>query len=160
MQSTTESIATGVVGGVLTTALLFIISRFLETVVFPWYRTLVYRGVDISGKWKNELAFNEGRTQTLLADIYQKAHAITGTLTIVKSKNGKTLDTKKLRLSGELKDRLLLCTLHPTSNTEVAAVNLLLEIVGDGSTMSGFTAWYDAGAGGVHGRQVVWSRAS
>ena len=156
--TTTASIVTGVVSGILTTVLLFLLSRLLENIVFPWYRSLVYRGVDISGHWSNEITFGNGVTQTAVAEIEQKAHFVHGTVAVTKTKDGQHYDTKSLRLSGQIKDRLLSCHIQPSSNSEIAAANLLLEVVGNGATMKGATAWYDSNAATIRCQDSLWQR--
>src|SRR5712692_8357813 len=157
MPSLSESIITGVVSGILTTAVLFLLKKLFDGVVLPWYRNLVYRGVNISDQWKNEMEFPGGTHQTLIANIKQRAHAVEGDLTITKTRNGQLFVTKTLLLVGEIHDRLLLATIKPMSDKEIAAATLLLEVVGNGSRMRGATSWYDATGGRILQEDVEWT---
>jgi hypothetical protein len=49
--SITDSIFVGVINGILTSALLFIVVQIIRKIVIPWYQSLIYRGTDINGDW-------------------------------------------------------------------------------------------------------------
>ena len=47
----TESLVIGIISGILTSILLLLAANFINKILIPWYQTLIYRGVNISGTW-------------------------------------------------------------------------------------------------------------
>jgi hypothetical protein len=127
-------------------------------VLLPWYRQLLYRGVNIQGKWEQKLDFNNGKTQLITLELAQKAHNITGSVTMVKSTNGEIVRTEIMTLKGSVKDRLFNGTIFPIDTKRVGISTILLEIIGDGSKMSGCTMWYDSGAAQISSMATIFIR--
>jgi len=127
-------------------------------IIVPWYRQLIYRGVDISGKWEERLDFGNGYAQTVTAELIQKANGITGSATIVKTRQGLITKTEIFSLKGTIRDRLFNATLTPVDNTRVAIASSLLEVVGDGARMSGCSSWYDSSSANILTQLSEWSR--
>jgi hypothetical protein len=153
-----ESLVVGVISGIITATIIQMLIILTNQVLLPWYRQLVYRGVNIQGKWEYNLDFNNGNTQLLTLELSQKAHAITGSVTMVKSKNGEIVRTEIMKLTGSVKDRLFNGTIVPTDTKRIGISTILLEIVGDGSKMSGCTMWYDSTAAGIHSMTTILIR--
>lgn len=74
-----ESIILGVLSGVLTSALIFMVSQLWINTFVPWYQSLRYQGADISGSWFAEFS-DEKSKSSFSAVLIQQAHNITGTL--------------------------------------------------------------------------------
>lgn len=153
-----DSLVVGVVSGIITAAVIHLMLLFFNRVVLPWYRQLVYRGVDIQGRWEEQLDFKNGNTQVLTAELSQKAHAITGTVTVVKSTEGKIVRTEIMSLKGAVKDRLFNGTLVPVDRKRVGVSTQLLEVIGDGGRMRGWTSWYDAKTAKIIAIESEWKR--
>lgn len=153
-----ESLVIGVIGGIITAAVIHLLVVLFDKVLLPWYRQLVYRGVEIQGKWEESHEYGNGNTQLVTAELSQKAHAITGSVTIVKSTNGEITRTEIMSLKGAVKDRLFNGTIVPVDKKRVGISTVLLEIIGDGSRMRGSASWYDAGAARITAKPTEWQR--
>src|SRR5438270_14051348 len=74
----------GVVAGNLTSAVMLIVSRFVEKVVVPWYQDLVYQGIDLRGKWIAQETYSSGISYHYSLLLKQNAHSVRGSMTISK----------------------------------------------------------------------------
>jgi len=159
MPTAYQSLVIGIISGIITAALIYLITEIFRKILIPWYRQMIYRGVDISGEWMNEINLETGNRQTISASIIQKANKISGEITIVKNRNGKQYGSIEMfNMTGELRDRFLYAIIRPTDPKRIGIASLLLEIVGDGSKMRGATAWYDASAAIIAGKSSEWRR--
>lgn len=153
-----QSVVVGVISGIITAAVLHFMVLLFNRIVLPWYRQLVYRGVDISGKWEEHLDFGNGNTQIATAELTQRANAITGSVTVVKTSNGLITKTEILSIKGTIKDRLFNANLTPLDKTRVGIASSLLEVIGDGARMRGCSSWYDSGAAEIQTKCSEWAR--
>ncbi len=156
--SNSETIILGIISGVITSAVIYLLVIIFNNIVLPWYRALIYCGVSIDGTWKEELDFENGNTQVSTAELTQKANAISGNVTIVKSSNGQITETTIMSLNGIVKDRLFNAKLIPVDKKRVGIITVLAEVVGDGSRMLGQSTWYDAGSAKITGKSSEWTR--
>ncbi len=158
-----NSIVLGVVSGVTTSAIIYGCITAFNHLIVPWYQQMIYRGVDISGAWKNELTIGEKTHSLNQISTYhfsQKAHNVTANISIVKVlPSGKVVPTETLKLKGEVRDRILYAMIHSKDDFRIAAAALLLEIYGNGSKMRGTISWYDGGTGKIQSEsQSEWIR--
>ena len=61
------TIILGVVSGIVTTGLLYLLGIIFTKIVLPWYQKLIYKGVDLNGEWRVENKLNNGKEQFLLS---------------------------------------------------------------------------------------------
>lgn len=155
----TEAIWTGIIAGVLTSALLFILTKMTQVVVLPWFRQLIYRGVTISGRWTETIDHHNGHSQQLSTEIKQKADYITGAVSIVKLTEGVVDSAVTFELEGNISDRLVTLTMRPSDTSRLGRAVVLLEVIGDGTRMEGRTTWYDAGAATIQSVDTAWIRS-
>jgi hypothetical protein len=153
-----ESLLIGVVSGIITAAIIHLLVLLFNKVLLPWYRQFVYRGVDIQGKWEENLDFGNGNTQIMTIELSQEAHAIAGSITIVKSTNKQITRTEMMLLKGTVKDRLFNGTIIPVDKKRVGISTILLEIIGDGTRMRGSASWYDVIAARIIAMPTEWKR--
>jgi hypothetical protein len=74
----------GVVAGILTSALLFILGVITTKIILPWYQDLIYKGADLQGVWVSEFDY-DGYKYQFKTELKQNAHRLSGTTTITKS---------------------------------------------------------------------------
>jgi len=153
-----ETIILGVVTGIITSAIIYLLVLIFNRIVLPWYRSFIYRDVIIQGSWEETLDFGHGNTQVATTELVQKADAISGNVTVVKSAHGQVTRTEIMTLVGTIKGRLFNATMIPVAKTRVGLNTVLLEVFGDGGRMRGSTAWYDAGSGRITSQSTEWAR--
>jgi len=157
MPTATSTIILGVVSGILTSAFLFILVQLFQRIVLPWYQALVYRGIDVSGRWISESAISAEVTQTVSADVRQNAHKLRGTVSVSKIRSSGT-ELVSLQVVGEIRDRLISLKVYSNDRKRFALSSLLLEVYGAGNVMRGVDSWYDSGSGRIASQNVVWHR--
>lgn len=156
--SNSETIILGIVSGIITSAIMYLIIVIFNHIVLPGYRAFVYRGVFIDGTWEEVLDFENGNAQISTAEITQKANSIAGSVTVVKSTNGQVTKTEIMTLCGTLTDRLFNATLVPVDKRRVGIIVVLLEVIGDGGRLRGSTTWYDSRSARITGKGSEWVR--
>lgn len=65
---------------------------------------------------------------------------------------------KSYKLKGELKDRFLTLTGRNTDNKSLGVNAILLEVIGDGKTMKGFSSRYSITSKEIKSHQIQWKR--
>lgn len=153
-----SSLIIGVIAGILTSALLFILVQLFNKVVLPWYRDIVYKGINIEGMWQEVINFEGGVIQTYNVVLEQKADKIKGKIVQVKSKEGQVLSSENMIIDGRLKDRFLCAKIEFVNKARLGIASILLEVVGDGSSMKGSRAWYDIGLKEISSLSTTWSK--
>jgi len=153
-----ESIIVGIVSGIITAFIIHLLILMFNKIILPWYRELVYSGVEIKGGWKVSSDYGQGNSQVVAINLSQKASSINGKATIVKSSNGKVVETTMMAIVGSIKDRLFNVTLIPIEKKRVGISISLLEVVGNGNIMRGSACWYDSSAAVIKTESTEWRR--
>lgn len=137
-----ESLLYGVFAGVITSALLFIVSKIFSALVIPWYQNIVYRGIRTDGAWTARAG---DMNQSLHLLLHQAASRISGSATLVSDSprsEDKYEAVRSFTVVGAIRDRFVELSLRHDSQQRLGACCLLLEVVGDGRTMNGVFSFY------------------
>ncbi len=140
-----STIILGIVSGLISGYLIYLFSVFLRKIALPWYKRIVYSGIDLSGTWIVESEKYDRRDITL--EIKQSAGDINAISTHVLRKPGSNESTEKIRtyiLNGSLKDRFLILTGRANDPTRIGALTFLFEVVGDGKIFKGVGSAYSS----------------
>ncbi len=125
--------------------MIYLFSIFLKKIALPWYKRIIYSGVDLSGTWIIESDEYDRRDITL--EVKQKAGDIEAISTHVLRAENTNDYAEKIRtytLSGSIKDRFIILTGRPNDPTRVGALALLFEVIGDGQTLKGVGSAYSS----------------
>ena len=151
------SLLIGISSGIVTSIFLLLFAEFVKRVVVPWYRSIIYRGVDISGQWNHIMELTQN-TQLLHMSLKQKANVVIGDIVIVKKyPDGKDI-VETMRLKGSISDRILSAEISFSDLQRFGHANLLMEVVADGRTMIGVTSWYDSGLAKILSQDTLCQR--
>ncbi len=140
-----QSLIIGVVSGIVTTALIYLAVQIFRKIVIPWYQSIIYQGLIVSGEWR-VASLSTGEGQEIVLNLTQKAHRLEGTATYVRKTDTSNLLTehiKTFQIEGRVADRFAVLTLRHTERNRIGVEVLLLEIIGDGRKMAGYTTFYD-----------------
>lgn len=132
------NIGLGVVSGIITSFILLLMTLSISKIILPWYLSLIYKGVNISGTWVATLEDDEESEKAQL-DVKMSGSNLTAVLYIVKTKDNSIV---KYEFSGGIKDRLITLCGRNSENKRLSASVLLLEVLCDGNTLSGYECWY------------------
>jgi hypothetical protein len=76
---TVLSIFIGVISGIITSLLLFILAQIVRKILVPWYSEFVYKGIDVSGTWRGVIE-NEKFKILLVVNLEQSSFDVVGAL--------------------------------------------------------------------------------
>jgi len=142
MDSLTSNIIIGILTGIITTAILYLISRMFMDWVMPWYRSVKYTGIDVSGVWETKQDFETSIEYSLL-NLRQKADKLEGLWTISITQNGSDdNEIKTFSVKGTIEDRFALLTSKNTDQRQIGIGTMLLEAIGNGFELTGCETWY------------------
>ena len=141
-----ESIVVGVISGVLTSIAVAAILLFIRKVAVPWYQSITYSGINLSGTWH---AVDPTMAQRIELTITQTAKNIKGQA-IFSHVHGEDDDerpfdyepTRTFSLTGITQDRFVTLTLRHTNIDRLGINCYLLEVIGDGRRMAGVFSFY------------------
>lgn len=155
--SAQESIILGVMAGIATTILISVSLVFFNKIVLPWYRGLIYNGIDISGEWVSELRTREIK-ETALMVIDQKASLIRATMTVSVHQPDDRIEQKMYRFNGALEDRVLSLAGRNINKKKIGVDVSLLEISSGGDKMVGVESWFSTMKNAIDSESVTWER--
>jgi hypothetical protein len=139
MQSVPEQIFVGVVGGVLTSAFLYLLGFIFLRAVLPWYRRITYGGVQVGGTWEY-LYDGADSFGTMVLQLTQRAHQLTGdAAATVRSEHGE--ENFIYAVQGTLWEGYASLTLKSKDPRVIAFATLLLKVTSNGSRFEGIYAF-------------------
>ena len=157
MLDTWMNVGIGVISGVITSALIYLLVQIFSKIVLPWYRELVYNGIDISGEW---FCYGQELEQRAKYDIKQQASQINGDATYMHS-DDHDHSMEKIRtfkITGFIKERFVQLTLIHSDKSRLGLVSYLLEVVGDGRRMIGAGSHYGVDSFTIETVNIIFSR--
>lgn len=146
MTETTLPIVLGIVCGLLSAFLLFIVSRFWAETVRPLMRRWRYQGVTISGEWKGlgtGVAPASGEWTEVSVTLDQEAADLVG-LMIIRCRSEIHSFDLNLRLAGRIRDGYATLNLAPVGKAVSSVATALLKIDNDGLALNGQLLYRDA----------------
>jgi len=158
MSDVTSNIIIGVVSGVFTCIFWLIVVKVFENIAIPWYKKLIYSGIDISGEW---FFYGKEFAQTAKIEIKQDADRIYGIATYIDTGDEIDTDLEAIRvfnIEGFVKERFVNMVLVHNNKARVGMVTYLLEVVGDGRKMVGAGSYYCVITFAVEPIKIVISR--
>jgi lipopolysaccharide export LptBFGC system permease protein LptF len=143
-----ESIIIGVVSGLCTSVLIYLIVKTFQNIVIPWYQNIIYSGAQIDGQWTNSKTFRNGDTiQDELITIKQSANKLTGFRVITKRyKNKKEIEIKNFDVKGQIKDRFVYLISENNNKRKIGVSCGLYELGAGGDILYGSDMWTDVGS--------------
>lgn len=169
MLNVSESIILGVVSGIATSLVIWVIVSVFKNTVIPWYQSVVYRGVDISGEWvgfwelgdfTNGLGRdkkNSAKDPDLQICLNQSGHIIKGALSVLKHPSGER-DTKSFLIEGVFKDGNLILTYQSKDRTRLGTGSSVMKLLRDGKLFKGKWLFINSVDGSVVDNYIHWSR--
>ena len=159
---TLNALLLGIVSGLITTFLLWLINNYWVKTFTPWYEKRVYRGVIIQGTWHLVDETDDDKDadpwgQYEIINLKQIAHRLKGSATLV-PKKGTDVGTIGLDVLGDISDRFVSLTLKSPTQSRLSYSVSLLEIVGDGNVLRGSTVIYDVSNEKISAHEVEYTR--
>lgn len=159
----TIDVCIGVVTGIFTTAFLFFIAYVFNNQVIPWYQSVVYEGIIISGTWHAELdpqlIVSPDRRVVNEMKIDQHGHKVTGLVTKrTEDKATGKWTSESFILEGRIRDRLFYGYIYPKSQDRLSALSFLYQVEGSGARLEGQRVFYHIVDSQIKSGKEVWEK--
>ena len=138
------SIVLGVVAGLFTSAVIFVLGLLITKIVLPWYEALIYKGVDLRGVWTSEYETGNSR-YTVQISLEQRGHKVSGAGTMQKSGTGEHDYVQFFVVDGSTWEGFLGINLQSKDRKSLSFVSGLLKIKDRGNSLAGYWV-YRSGA--------------
>jgi len=156
--STEETIIYGVIAGIITSFIIFLLLLVFNNIIAPWYRSFIYQGLDINGVWI-EVNEHEGAIDTSKILLTQHAQQIKGLMTVVKyHTDTEETEIKNFKMKGYFRDGHVILTGENSNKKYRGHITYLLSVTEGGSSLSGQLSWVDSGSDRIGSSETVLSR--
>ena len=156
--SVSETIILGIIAGVLTTIFIALSLAVLNSLLIPWYRKIVYPGIDISGEWNTSLQTKDVN-ETAIMVIEQRADKISCIMTISIHHSETDIEMKTYKMSGQFEDSFLSLRGKNINNKHIGIDVALLQVINGGNKMIGYEAWFSTIHDEIDSEKMEWKRA-
>ena len=131
------SIFLGILSGVLTAAVLYLLRVNYEKILLPWIKKHSYDGIELEGSWFVQLEpLHQNRT--IKVELDQYGSSLTGlAMHVTKTEEVKGDKIRAYKLKGRIHDRFVSLTGELTDPKRLGALHYLLELSDDGQVMHG-----------------------
>jgi hypothetical protein len=156
----------GVVAGIATSAALLVLSKFFEKVLIPWYQELVFKGIDLRGKWIAQKTYLNGISYHYSLLLKQSAHTLRGSMTISKMNSqpgppgGQLGDyVQSFDVRGTTWEGFLTINMTSDDRRSLSFATALLQVRNRGQALVGHMAYRSSRVDQVDSEEITWARA-
>lgn len=153
-----SNIFLGVLSGVITSAILFLAGKLMVKVFIPWYQEVIYKGVDLQGRWTNKLKLDNAVIYTYQVDIKQSAHKLIGNAVITKSGSNNDY-IQDFTLEGETWEGYVTINLRSKNRESLSFIAGLFKVEGRGQILDGSWAYRGAATDKVDSESLKLKRS-
>ena len=151
------TIVFGIVSGVFTTALLYILGLLFSKVIIPWYQRIIYQGVDLNDEWEFEKN-QSGDVERFRLSIVQNANNIQGHLLYLRIKNDETREVN-YSLTGSVWEGYLTLNMKSKDRRAIAYSTCLLKVERGGHELKGVHCFRNFRTDQVDSVDLLYTRA-
>lgn len=156
-----ETVVLGIVSGILTTAILYLLALFLKQQLLPWYQGVSYKGVDINDTCICEIELEEGRKAKFEMTINQKAHNLSGDTTVIQ---GKDIENPSLvtnfKVEGTIWEGFVTLNMQSKDRKRLSYSTSLLQVINGGATLKGMYVYRSIRKDSINTVETTWRRKS
>lgn len=131
-----ENFGTGIISGVVATALLALVAVFFKKVVIPHIQNILYPGPNVSGSWNIYYSSDENAASVGKAILVQRGTLITGNVENFTSRSGRPR-TRTWSVTGKFRFGELIATYEDAASKGYNAGALIVKLSADSNTMNG-----------------------
>jgi hypothetical protein len=129
----------GIISGIITSAILYLLATIAKKIVIPWYLDLIYQGVDLNGEWRYHQNHGQINYDYHLV-IKQRAHKLTGSMTITKTgappgPHGDYI--QGFTVTGTTWEGYITLNMQSSNRQSLSYATCLLQIQGRGTSLGG-----------------------
>ena len=145
----------GIISGIISAVICVALYNLYKKVLIPFFERMVYKDIDISGKWKTKMILNDEKYEET-AKIIQKAHRIKGII------NFKIVDGKEeiYKFKGEFKNLISTAEYWKPYKSDRDRGTFTLEAKNNGLILEGFGSIYQDSKDKVVKIEYQWEKQS
>jgi|GEM_PF-5312655 len=136
--TTRSEVLQGILSGIFTTGLLWLVNDVYLKIVLPWYKETTYTGAEISDTWESIVTYKNDEKNKL---IYQLERSHTKVKGIAKCLEGNEIN-REWYLNGYFENSILTLTYHCLDKTKIDKGSITLMLINNGSTLEGHINYY------------------
>ncbi len=156
--SIADTILYGVIAGIFTSFIIFLLVQIFNKIIIPWYKSTIYSGLSIDGVWEDEHE-HAGASDVAKLAITQNGQFLKGLMTIVKyDKETGVTEVKNFVLTGSFHDGHLTLSGNNANPKYRGHVIYLLKVSNGGKTLDGIMSWVDSGSDKIGSLRTVLIR--
>ena len=156
--STADTILYGVITGILTSFIIFLLIQIFNKIIVPWYQLTIYRGLSVAGVWEEKHQYKSYSDISKLS-ISQNSQMIKCLMTVVKTENDSgEVEIKNFNLKGSFHDGHIILSGNNVDSKYRGHVTYLLKIANGGKSLAGVMSWVDSGSDRIHSSETVLTR--
>ena len=153
-----ETIVLGVVSGILTTSVLYLIGLVFKNHIIPWYQGVTYKGVDINGTWVANLEVDNIKAK-LEMTIRQRAHFLRGDTTLIQGKDlNKPSSIVNMEMKGGVWEGFVTLNMQSKDRSRLSYSTSLLQVVNGGAALKGSYVWRSIRSDEISSQDITWTR--
>ncbi|MBY8908257.1 hypothetical protein K6L05_00470 [Salinicoccus roseus] len=157
-----NTLVLGIVSGIITSFLIWFLVNFFKNIVVPWFESIVYKGIDISGDWQSSVTLTPSHFRVNLdINIKQKGHRLNGDIhaLYINTLNEKERRTRRLKFTGKITDNNIVITYNSATKTVVSLGVFLLKQHLGGEQLKGTMVSSDRVTNGILSYEdITWKR--
>lgn len=152
------AIVTGIVSSILSTFFIWIFYSISRKVIVPWYEALIYKGVDLSGTWKNQVEFSNDRKAEGTLSLQQNGAKIKGEM-VVKNIRADEDFTIIYKVEGHIQNNRIILNSTPRNRKNFGITSSMFNITEGGRKMIGAFVGIDNFTSDIFTfENIVWTR--
>jgi|GEM_PF-1572382 len=154
------TLAQSILASLAGAALFAFLAYILKQEIIPWIRS-AGDNLDLRGEWHCYYVSQAGNKHNLTLKINQHWRDLSGDIEVIKTHKGSGwTETKKYKMTGELRDRIVTWHARNSDPKSIGAFCVLLEVMVDARTMRGLGLWYSMTERRIRWREFEWNRTS
>ncbi len=150
-----EPLAIGIISGVATACIVFLVRKVWTEWISPWYENKIYRDIRIDGHWKTKFFREEDEEFQENAIVYQKAYRVRGTITYERSN-----EIREYEFRGQIRNLLLTAEYWLKGSSSLDRGAFALAVKEDGRKLEGYLSWYSHKHDEIRFSKYIWSKRS
>lgn len=153
-----ETVILGVVSGVTTAALLYLLSLLIKNHFIPWFQQETYKGVDINGSW-NAKVESQGTHGNMEMNIVQNGHNLKGDLTIVQGQDiNNPSNVTNLTMRGNIWEGFVTLNYQSKNRSRLSYSTSLLQVLNGGIRLKGVYCFRSIQTDKIESVEIRWER--
>ncbi len=142
----------GVVSGLVTTLIVFVVQVGHIKILRPWLEELLYRDLKIEGRWLVEYPQAPGFTEAV--ELRRHGHRVTGSVTVTDGPDKGRLYV----VDGTFKNLILTLSFSGHDETRLDRGTYTLQTQNNGQHFLGYSAYYQDDKNAITALQCKWHR--